>query len=364
MLAFSPPLRQSVSGSEAACSAADDCRPNAAPAERAASVLQRVRETLAETRRFFQEEAKMHETYNEMQAAAKAFMERAGELEDGGRESVASAMADCAARYSHAVCDSRVEGQAAFQCMEPASTYSTASCNHSLFTAAMFCERIRAAAMRLALLEDVEQNAKLHVTGRIVWPACQVLCEHLASGALPGERALEGCSVLELGSGLGALGLYAAYCCGAARVLLTDLPDALPLLQRSVAEQLLRAARPTGPTEPEVDVIKFDWRDEVLPPEVSTRIPMDLVIGSDVAYSAETVVFLVQAIRKCSGPETRICVSTGNRPGEVGHFRERCFLAGLRVEAEARYPSETGIGPDLDTWVFELKRLSNLELLD
>ena len=51
-----------------------------------------------------------------------------------------------------------------------------------------------------------------------VWPAAAVLC-----GWLLGED-LRGCSVLELGAGTGACGLYAA-ALGAARVLLTDASD-------------------------------------------------------------------------------------------------------------------------------------------
>ena len=54
-------------------------------------------------------------------------------------------------------------------------------------------------------------------TGGAVWPASEVLCRWM----LDERMVVQGASVLELGSGTGAVGLFAAGC-GASSVLLTD----------------------------------------------------------------------------------------------------------------------------------------------
>ena len=54
-------------------------------------------------------------------------------------------------------------------------------------------------------------------TGGAVWPAAELLCRWM----LQERAAVAGASVLELGSGTGAVGLFAAGC-GAASVILTD----------------------------------------------------------------------------------------------------------------------------------------------
>ena len=94
------------------------------------------------------------------------------------------------------------------------------------------------------------EDAPISVTGDVepaytasrVWPASSELALHVAG-------VVRGRSVVELGAGAGLAGLACAVN-GAARVVLTDLAENLPLLQRNAARNGL-----------DVSVAAFDWMD-------------------------------------------------------------------------------------------------------
>jgi predicted nicotinamide N-methyase len=95
----------------------------------------------------------------------------------------------------------------------------------------------------------------------LVWPSSLVLAERvLAGGSLAGRR------VLDLGSGVGLVGL-AALARGAETTFLDWEPLALDLVRQSVAAAGKRA-----------ETLAVDWRD---PPPLR---PFDLVLGADVLY--------------------------------------------------------------------------------
>ena len=88
----------------------------------------------------------------------------------------------------------------------------------------------------------VEQDQSLHNScGGIVWESAFCLAGYLRRCVRrrceepPISRAggFEACSVLEVGAGCGLLGMSMAVM-GARRVVLTDHPDAMPLLRRNV----------------------------------------------------------------------------------------------------------------------------------
>ncbi|XP_034828438.1 protein N-lysine methyltransferase METTL21D-like [Maniola hyperantus] len=68
----------------------------------------------------------------------------------------------------------------------------------------------------------------------VVWDASLVLAKYLETMCQSKPDFLSGIRVLELGSGLGVVGLTAATL--GAQVTLTDLPEALPLLRLNIAE--------------------------------------------------------------------------------------------------------------------------------
>jgi len=84
------------------------------------------------------------------------------------------------------------------------------------------------------------------------------------------SEGLAGRRVLELGSGVGAVGVGAARL--AASVTLSDVPDVVPLLVANV--------RLNG--SPNVDAVALDWF-EPLPPALLAD-PPDVLLASDVVY--------------------------------------------------------------------------------
>lgn len=118
-----------------------------------------------------------------------------------------------------------------------------------------------------------------------VWPAAAALCRWLRAHAEVTRHA----SVLELGAGLGAVGLYAAGL-GASRVVLTERDDKLRPLAANVAlnTHLLNTS--------ELLVTPLSWGGplpNLLPtahaPPSRTPHAFDLVLGSDVTYKHEAV---------------------------------------------------------------------------
>jgi predicted nicotinamide N-methyase len=100
--------------------------------------------------------------------------------------------------------------------------------------------------------------------GEYVWPAGLFMCDFLKRNS----ELVKGKRVLELGSGTGLVGLYAAKL-GASHVTLTDFIDFnIENIKRNIKENGL-----SGPTEPRW----FKWG-------TSLGEQWDVILGSDVTY--------------------------------------------------------------------------------
>eukprot|EP00746_Dinoflagellata_sp_MGD_P116987 gnl/MRDRNA2_/MRDRNA2_52796_c0_seq1.p1 gnl/MRDRNA2_/MRDRNA2_52796_c0~~gnl/MRDRNA2_/MRDRNA2_52796_c0_seq1.p1 ORF type:complete len:277 (+),score=62.90 gnl/MRDRNA2_/MRDRNA2_52796_c0_seq1:91-921(+) len=84
--------------------------------------------------------------------------------------------------------------------------------------------------------------------------------------------------ILELGSGTGVAGLAAAL--SGAKVTVTDLHDALPLLQRNVERNSVAIHQQSGTAV----AYSLDWRDDL---NFMTEEPWDLVLCSDLIWHKE-----------------------------------------------------------------------------
>ena len=105
------------------------------------------------------------------------------------------------------------------------------------------------------------------------------LCQHFS---LP-HSFLRGKRVIELGSGTGIVGIVAARCLPATLVL-TDLPELLPLLSSNLAA----ATKTTPPATTAVHCLPLTWSTTLAASELTGELglPFDVMLLSDVVYDA------------------------------------------------------------------------------
>jgi predicted nicotinamide N-methyase len=135
---------------------------------------------------------------------------------------------------------------------------------------------------RLSLLEDADIDdddyevlADAISVGGSLWPSAGMLCRYLMNDI---SEEIRGSSVMELGSGTGACGLFAAGL-GASRVLLTDGSAALKALQMANIESNRHLFAEGTVIEAETHL----W-GQPLPSEAAHNF--DFVIGSDLSALA------------------------------------------------------------------------------
>lgn len=188
-------------------------------------------------------------------------------------------------------------------------------------------------SLQLSATGIIGATAGVGLGGKL-WPCAAALC-----GWLRSEDGIEGASVLELGCGTGAVGLYSAGL-GAAHVLLSDdgTPELLALTQRNVD-----ANRPLYPAC-RVHTTRYKWGE---------RLPQghfSLILASDVTYARSSLAALADTCAMAlntDGPKPRIVLAHEHRTlfgvdTRLGHFlgcaSERGLsVSTLRVVKQARY---------------------------
>ncbi len=111
-------------------------------------------------------------------------------------------------------------------------------------------------------------------TSSVLWSCGERLAWHLCEH----PELVRGHRCVELGSGVGLTGAVAASL-GAASVLLTDVAEALPLLQRNAAR--ISGALPGGSGV--LSVQELLWGDEAAIERAGARA-FDVVLGADIVY--------------------------------------------------------------------------------
>ena len=178
------------------------------------------------------------------------------------------------------------------------------------------------------------EDAPISVTGDVepaytasrVWPASAELALHVAD--------VRGRSVVELGAGAGLAGLASAVL-GAARVVLTDLAENLPLLQRNAARNGLD----------DVVVAAFDWN---APTTLGERF--DVVLAADCVFWPELFEPLLNAIEAVARPDGTVLVAVTHRLG-----RTDAFLGKLRRRGWTASPRPRRRDAPQNTDVYEVK---------
>jgi predicted nicotinamide N-methyase len=196
------------------------------------------------------------------------------------------------------------------------------------------------------------------VLGGTVWPAASVLCSYLAENQHTLDLKNSHC--VELGSGTGAVGLYAAGL-GAASVILTDCrppPDSamyttdgtctlppggsdtiLNLLEQNVEAN--EAIFPTGTSVPRV--MELDWTEDSnrVAEAGPTRNGFDIVLASDVTHFSlmhqPLASTIAQLLRRddagvCLLSHQQRMVDLQGEDAQLKKFEEKARTEGLDVE--------------------------------
>lgn len=131
-------------------------------------------------------------------------------------------------------------------------------------------------------IEVSEENA-------VVWDASIVLARYLIQQCQKYPDFLKGKNVLEIGSGLGLCGMTAAVL-GAKLVLMTDLKDAVPLLEYNVEQNKGKFDKTTN-----IQVLEFTWSKEEAEKLMQDKT-YDYVLMSDCIYYEESLEPLIDTL--------------------------------------------------------------------
>lgn len=189
-------------------------------------------------------------------------------------------------------------------------------------------------------------TAETDRTGLQLWAAALVMSHWLVEM----KERLAHRSVLELGAGCGLCGIVAAKHCAASRVLITDLADAtMDNLKHNLA---LNELAPEAAA-----AAKLDWFEPA-----SWPAPVDVLMGSDLVYSADAVPHLQKVVETLVAPGgCFLHVSPHSAGGQVEHrqggqdFIDAMCAAGWECQQSAVPPTYTrNVLQDADDEEFEL----------
>ncbi|PIN17473.1 Calmodulin-lysine N-methyltransferase [Handroanthus impetiginosus] len=114
------------------------------------------------------------------------------------------------------------------------------------------------------------------LTGQLVWPGAELLNDYLSKNA----EMLQGCSVIELGSGVGITGMLCSRFCS--KVVMTDHNDeVLKILRRNI--ELHRSSQDSL-CSAGLEAEKLEWGNSDQLNDILQRHPggFDLVLGADI----------------------------------------------------------------------------------
>ena len=232
----------------------------------------------------------------------------------------------------------------------------------------------------------VEQDQSLHDScGGIVWESAYALEQYMrlnigricASPPVKRKRGLSRCKVLELGAGAGLLGLAVA-ARGAKATVLTDHPNAMPLLERNVrrnsalfeprAEPVGKKRKKRGDADADTETttttatskskskpkcMPLDWTNDAHVDAVAREGPFEIILATDVVFNEKLVTPLLAAIRACGGPRTVAYVCVQERCADAFDAFRRAASSALGTAREV--PREELGFVDEECVLFELK---------
>jgi hypothetical protein len=168
--------------------------------------------------------------------------------------------------------------------------------------------------------------------------------------------AAHGPRVLELGTGCGIVGLEMHYLCPNSEVILTDLPEAMEVLDHNA--QLVRSRTDEG----HLETMVLDWEEPL--PEPLKKAPKDVILVSDCTYNSDSIPALVKTLAALIGisPSALAVVSMKVRHDSEATFFDLMSNAGLvslehsTIPMPDRFRSESGQRLEvIDVYVYAKK---------
>eukprot|EP00842_Homolaphlyctis_polyrhiza_P005936 jgi/Hompol1/6343/HPOL_000882-RA len=191
-----------------------------------------------------------------------------------------------------------------------------------------------------------------------IWPSALVLSKLISDGSSSGSGSdcvrVAGCRVIELGAGVGLVGLAAAVVGGASVTVLTDSGDH-PHILRNLATSL--SLNSTGSHHiqipPQMHVSAASWADfETLRRLIATHGPFDVILGADVLYEPaafEDLVATVAFLLRNASPAAVFYTSYQERSA-----RRQASLSASLPDKPERTTVQLEIGEEGNTSTFTL----------
>ncbi|MCJ1306452.1 hypothetical protein MMC25_000094 [Agyrium rufum] len=161
--------------------------------------------------------------------------------------------------------------------------------------------------------------------------------------------------VLELGSGCGVVGIAFAQLVKKASVLLTDLPEAMPILQHNVSKAKGLAAQSTLQSQ------VLDWENDEALSQLLDVQKFDLILVSDCTYNTNSIPSLVKVLEKLViGCRPHIFLATKTRHDSENLFFDLMKEKGIEVQNREEFsrsknwehlPS-SGLIPKIEIYTF------------
>ncbi|XP_042001729.1 protein-lysine N-methyltransferase EFM3-like [Salvia splendens] len=130
------------------------------------------------------------------------------------------------------------------------------------------------------------------LTGQMVWPGAELLNDYLSKNS----DILRGCSVIELGSGVGITGILCSRFCR--EVVMTDHNDeVLKILTRNIE---LADSSKNSACSAILKSAKLEWGNSEQLDDILQRHPegFDLVVGADICFQQASVPLLFHTVKR------------------------------------------------------------------
>ncbi|XP_061370600.1 uncharacterized protein LOC133313268 [Gastrolobium bilobum] len=131
------------------------------------------------------------------------------------------------------------------------------------------------------------------LTGQLVWPGAMLLNDYLSKNV----EMLQGCTVIELGSGVGITGILCSRFCH--KVVLTDHnEEVIKILKKNI--ELHSCPENINPTSYRLVAEKLEWGNTGQINEILQKHPggFDFILGADICFQQSSIPMLFDSVKQ------------------------------------------------------------------